>query len=104
MSQAAGTRLAERTEEEIEKLVSRGFYMSRSAFIREAVRDKLASIRVIQLREDVSFQQAKREILEYLTQHEQAYPSEIADALRLDYGLVLKALEELRKSREAEPV
>ena len=63
MSQAVVTPPAEKTEHEIEKLVRQGFYISRSAFIREAVREKPASFRVIKLREGIGFQQPKREIL-----------------------------------------
>ena len=102
MSQAAGTRLAEKTEQEIEKLVSQGFYMSRSEFIRDAVREKLTSFRVIQLREGVGSEQAKREILDYVREKGKAWTSEIADDLRLDLDLVRHVLDELQREGELE--
>ena len=100
MSQAAGTRLPDKTEQQIDKLVRQGFYMSRSEFIRDAVREKLASVRVIQLREDVNFQQAKREVLEYVKTKGTVWTSEIANDLRLDLEVVAQALQDLEREGE----
>jgi len=74
--------------EEIEKLVEEGFYMNVEDFVRMSVREKLESIKVIDVR-DVGREKATKEIVEYLKDNRKAYPSDIADALRLDFDLVL---------------
>ena len=80
--------------EEIEKLVEEGFYMNVADFVRMSVREKLESIKVIDVR-DVGREKATKEIVEYLKDNRKAYPSDIADALRLDFDLVLSIVKEL---------
>ncbi len=43
----------------------------------------------------VGKEEAKKEIIEYLKRNRKAYPSDIADALRLDFDLVLEIIKEL---------
>lgn len=50
------------------------------------IREKLESIKVIAVR-DVSKEKAKKEIIEYMKDNKKAYPSDIADALELDFDL-----------------
>ena len=95
MAQVSGVRLAQRQEEEIQRLVNTGVYVSASEFIREAVREKLASFDVLEMRQNVPPEQAKSEVLAYLGQHKRAYASDISAALTLDYDLVVAVLKEL---------
>lgn len=98
-SEVAGVRLAPRQEEEISKLVGAGLFVSTSEFIREAVREKLETIRVIKIR-DIPQEKAKKEILDFLAKRGQAWTSEIADELGLDLLLVTDVLEELKREGE----
>lgn len=93
-SELVSARLSPKEMEEIEKLVEEGFYMNTADFVRTAVREKLESIKVINIR-DVSKEKAKKEIIEYLKENKKAYPSDVADALELDFGLVLEITKEL---------
>ncbi len=90
----AGTRLAEMQEKKIQELVGMGIYISTSEFIREAVREKLESIEIRDLRK-VSNAAAKKEVIEYLKENKKVYPSDIADALNIDIDLVLATIKEL---------
>lgn len=94
MAQMAGTRLAEMQEKKIQELVGMGIYISTSEFIREAVREKLESIEIRDLRK-VSNAAAKKEVIEYLKENKKVYPSDIADALNIDIDLVLATIKEL---------
>lgn len=70
---------------------------SRSEFIREAVRhylDTVKEMKVIQIR-DVTKTHAKKEILEYLIDKKEAETFDIANDLRLDLDLTVRALKEL---------
>jgi len=92
----AGVRLTPRENKEIEKLVKMGLFVSPSEFIRLAVREKLESIKVIEIRK-VSREKAKKEIIEYLKKKGKAYASDVADDLRLDLDLVFSIFDELEK-------
>ena len=95
-SDLVSARLSPKEAEAIEKLVEEGFYMNTADFVRMAVREKLESIKVIDVR-NVERAQAKKEILNYAKENGRAYPSDIADALRLDFDLVLDVIRELIK-------
>ena len=95
-SELVSARLGSMELEEIEKLVEEGFYMNTADFVRMSVREKLESIRVINVR-DVSTDKAKKEIIEYLKNNKKSYPSDIADALQLDFDIVLNIVKELIK-------
>ena len=71
---------------------------SRSAFIREATEkhiQELGGLKVVEIRENVSLQDAKSEVLAYLREHKEAETFDIANDLRLDLDLTVKALKEL---------
>ena len=95
-SKLVSARLSPKELEEIEKLVEEGFYMNTADFVRTAVREKLESIQIIDVR-NVSKEKAEKEIIEYLKKNKKAYPSDIADALQLDFDLVLEIIKELAK-------
>jgi len=84
--------------EKIDKTVERLGLKSRSALIREATGkyvQEAGSLKVIEIRENVSLEEAKAEILAYLRQHKEAETFDIANDLRLDLNLTVKALKEL---------
>lgn len=83
----------------IEKLRARLGYRSRNDVIREAVRrfiEEMEETKVLYVR-DVTVEQAKREIIEYLKRHGSAYVSEMAESLGINIELAFKAVEELEK-------
>ena len=87
------------------KLIAEKLKVSKAEAIREAIRhfaEELEGIEIINLR-DISKEQAKKEILEYITGKERVTSDEIADALRLDMGLVNEVLEELWSEGYVEP-
>ena len=84
--------------EKIDKAVQRLGAKSRSAFIREATEkylQEVGSLKVIEIRDNVSLRDAKGEILAYLRRHKEAETFDIANDLRLDLDLTVKALKEL---------
>ncbi len=93
-SELVSARLSPREMEEIEKLVNEGFYMNVADFVRMSVREKLESIKVIDVR-NVSKEKARNEIINYMKTNKKAYPSDIADGLNLDFDLVLEIVKEL---------
>lgn len=93
-SKTIGTKLTPREYEEISGLVDAGIYLSASDFVRESIRDKLKSIRVIKIR-DVDYETAKKEVLGYYRSYDEAYISEVSADLELDLELVNQITEEL---------
>lgn len=93
-TQMMGVRLTEREEEEINRLVKAGMYVSVSEFIRDSVRKNIAMLKAIEFR-DVSKATARKEILEYMGKHKEAYASDVAEELRLDFDLVFTVMKEL---------
>ena len=93
-SELVSARLSPRELEGIEKLVDEGFYMNTADFVRTSIREKLESIQVIDVR-NVSEEKAKKEIIEYLKSHKKTYPSDIAEALQLDFDTVISVVKEL---------
>ena len=84
--------------EKIDKTVERLGLRSRSELIREATEkyvQEAGSLKVIELRDNVSLQEAKAEILAYLRHHKEAETFDIANDLRLDLSLTVEALKEL---------
>jgi metal-responsive CopG/Arc/MetJ family transcriptional regulator len=91
-------RFSKREIERIDKTVERVGAKSRSALIREATEKYLreaGSLKVIEIRSDVTRKDAKTEIVAYLRKHEEADTYDIANDLRLDLELTVKALKEL---------
>lgn len=76
-------------------------YLNPSDFIREAVREKLAAIKVIECR-DVDYETAKKEIAGYFQMKGEAYASDASTDLQLDYELVCKIMDDLEKEGQLE--
>lgn len=92
-------RLPGELVEKLDNIATRFGYSSRSDLIREALQHYIKEVeieRIIRLRE-VSKTQAKKEIRAYLRKREKAWADEIADELKIDYSLVVEAIEELEK-------
>lgn len=83
--------------EKIDKLVGKSGMRSRSEFIREAVRhylDSVSEMKVITIRK-ISKEEAKKEILAFIKHRKEADTFDIANELRLDIDITVKALKEL---------
>ncbi len=89
-----GTKLPAEDLNKINRLVEAGIYISNSDFLREAIRDKLKTIEVINERE-ISQDEAKEEIYNYCKENETTYLSEIANNLELPLIQVNEILLEL---------
>jgi predicted DNA-binding protein len=79
--------------------------LSRAEAIREAIRhyaDYVKGMEVVKMR-NISMEEAKKEVLAYLEEHERAWSSTMADDLRLDIGLVNEILQELWSEEKVEP-
>jgi hypothetical protein len=72
-------------------------------FIRDAVREKLAAIKVIECR-DVDYETAKVEIAGYFQMKGEAYASDASTDLQLDYELVCKIMDDLEKDGKMETI
>jgi len=84
--------------EKIDKAAQRLGAKSRSAFIRDATEkylQEVGSLKVIEIKKNVSLRDAKAEILAYLKRHKEAETFDIANDLRFDLDLAVKALKEL---------
>ena len=88
--------LSPKEMEAIEILVGEGFFMNTADFVRMAVREKLESIKIVDAR-NLPKEKAQKEIIEYLKDNKKAYPSDIADALQLDFDLVLSIVKDMIK-------
>jgi len=102
INELASTRLPRQEASEIDQLVRGGLFLNRADFVRSAIREKLESMRVVNVREDVQSAQVKQEVLEYISQNEKAFASDIAEALSLDLDLVFTAQSELKKEGKVE--
>lgn len=91
-----GAKLTRREIDQINRLVEAGLYLNPSDFIREAVREKLTMIKVIEYR-DVDYETAKKEVAGYFQMKGEAYASDASTDLQLDYELVCKIMDELEK-------
>jgi predicted DNA-binding protein len=79
-------------------------YRSRNEVIRESIKhfiEEVEGMKIIKLR-NLSKREAKKEILDYLRKKEVTYTSDIADELRLDYGLVIDIVRELWEEEKIE--
>jgi hypothetical protein len=91
-------RFSKREIETIDKAVERVGAKSRSALIREATQgylQKVGSIKVIEIRNDITLKDAKAEIVSYLRKHKEVETFDIANDLRLDLDLTVRALKDL---------
>ena len=101
IGKVVGAKLTQNEIVQINKLVNAGFYLNPSDFIREAVREKLAAIKVIEYR-DVDYQAAKKEVSGYFQMKGEAYASDASTDLELDYELVCQIMDELEKEGKME--
>ena len=95
---AVPVRFSKSEIEKIDKTVKRLGLKSRSELIREATRkyvQEAGSLKVIEIRDNVSLREAKEEILAYLRRHKEAETFDIANDLRFDLDLTIKALKDL---------
>ena len=76
--------------------------MNIADFVRTAVREKIEAVKVIEIRDNVSFSQAKKEILDYLSKKENSYASDVSEDLKLDLDLVFSVLKELKREGKIE--
>lgn len=83
--------------EKIDKLLEKSGVKSRSEFIREGVRHYLntvAETKIITIRK-ISEEEAKKEILQFIKDRKEVDTFDIANELRLDIDITVKALKEL---------
>ena len=102
-TKAVGTKLTMREIREIQGLIEAGMYISISDFVREAIREKLRAIKVVKVR-DITYDEAKKEVLGYYRSYKEAYPHEVAEDLELDYDLVWRITEELKEEKRLEVI
>jgi len=95
-AKTVGTKLTPREYEEVANLINNGLYLSVSDFLRESIRDKLKATKVIKLR-NINYENAKKEILGYYRNYDEAYLSEVSENLELDLELVIQITEELEQ-------
>ncbi len=95
-SVSIGAKIAPAEAAQIRELIEAGIYLNESDFVRDAIRHRLSEIKVIKCR-DIDFETAKKEVLGYYKSQGEAYPDEVAADLELDFDLVMKATNELRK-------
>ena len=91
-------RFSHREIDAIDKAVQRLGTRSRSALIRDATEKYIretGSLKIIEIRNDVTTKDAKAEIAAYLRKHKEAETFDIANDLRIDLDLTVKALKEL---------
>jgi Arc/MetJ-type ribon-helix-helix transcriptional regulator len=96
VSVSIGSKIAPAEAAQIRELIEAGIYLNESDFVRDAIRHRLSEIKVIKCR-DIDFETAKKEVLGYYKSQGEAYPDEVAADLELDFDLVIKATNELRK-------
>ncbi len=99
-------RIDARILRQLDFLVEKFGYRSRTELLREAIEDKIASLngnKIMQLRE-ITDEQAKEELLECIKGEERIYPSDIADALRLPMEQVFRIVNNLFAEGRVEEV
>jgi hypothetical protein len=69
--------------------------------VRDAIRDKLATIKTIRYR-DIDYETAKKEVRGYFEERGEAYASEIEEDRQLDYSLVRQIISELKREGRLE--
>lgn len=95
-SVSIGSKIAAAEAAQIRELIEAGVYLNESDFVRDAIRHRLSEIKVIKCG-DVDYETAKKEVLGYSKGRGEAYPDEASSDLELDFDLVMKITEELRR-------
>ena len=91
-------RFSKREIETIDKAVERVGARSRSALIRDATQkylQEVGNLKVIEIRNGVTLKDAKADIVAYVRKHKEVETFDIANDLRLDLGLTVRALKGL---------
>ncbi len=91
---------------ELTQLGEKHGYKSRSELVREAIEDKIAQLKgveIVKIR-NIPKSKAKKEILAYIRNKDRVYASDIAFDLRLDLGLVFEIVDELFGEEKLEEV
>lgn len=87
---------------ELEKVVKMsGAYSNEAEFVREAIREKLQKVRIIEGR-DISEPELQKKIIRYIKQKGKAYPSDIAADLGVPYFPVIEVIKKLVEKGELE--
>ncbi|MDI6639715.1 MAG: ribbon-helix-helix protein, CopG family [Methanocellales archaeon] len=100
------TRIDTKLISELDDLVKRFGYSSRSELVREAIIDKISELKgmeIVQVR-DIPKEEARKEILEYIKGKDRVYASDMAAELRLDLSLTFEIIDELFKEDALEVV
>ena len=98
-------KLTEESQKDLIKIMEKMGYTKAEA-IREAIKhyaEYLEGLEVVNLR-DVSEEEARKEIKEYLKGKDRIGADEVSDSLRLDLSLVNKILLALWQEGEVEPL
>lgn len=103
VGKVVGTKLTSNEIDQIDRLVAAGLYLNHSDFMRQAVREKLEAIKVIEYR-DVDYETAKKEVSGYFKRWGEAYASEASLDLELDYELVCRIMDDLKKEGQMEVI
>ena len=101
VGKVVGAKLTRNEIAQINKLVEAGLYLNPSDFIRDAVREKLTAIKVIEYR-DVDYDSAKKEVAGYFQMKGEAYASDASTDLQLDYELVCRIMDDLETEGKME--
>jgi predicted transcriptional regulator len=91
-------RFSAKEIESLDAAVTKLGARSRSALIRNATQkyiQDMGGLKVIEIRSNLTVKEATREILTYLRKHKQAETFDIANDLRLDLNLTVRALRQL---------
>jgi len=91
-------------EEEL-KCITEKLRVSKDEAVREAIRffdTELKGVEIVELR-DIPKEQARKEIINFITGKDRVWADEIADALRLDLAFVNDILKELWEEGYVEP-
>jgi Arc/MetJ-type ribon-helix-helix transcriptional regulator len=103
VGKVVGAKLTRNEIGQINRLIEAGLYLNPSDFIRDAVREKLAAIKVIEYR-DVDYDAAKKEVAGYFQMKGEAYASDASTDLQLDYKLVCKIMDDLEMEGNMETI
>jgi Arc/MetJ-type ribon-helix-helix transcriptional regulator len=103
VGKVVGAKLTRNEIGQINRLIEAGLYLNPSDFIRDAVREKLAAIKVIEYR-DVDYDTAKKEVAGYFQMKGEAYASDASTDLQLDYELVCKIMDDLEMEGNMETI
>jgi Arc/MetJ-type ribon-helix-helix transcriptional regulator len=91
-----GAKITPAQARQIRELIEEGTFINESDFVRDAIRHRLTEIKVIKCR-DIDYDTAKKEVAGYFKCRGEAFPDEAAEDLELDFDLVMRIAEELRK-------